>query len=195
MMRQLLRAMIAVLVLVPGALVPVAAQTTEPNPESEHEVLDLGNASVRFQVRVFGLIRVGGHFERLIGKLVNHADRETGRIHMCIDVSSINTRDEIRDEFLRSPAFFNTERYPQITFSNSRLVLGKDGIEQIVGDLSLHGMTRPVVFNVEPVGSAQGMDTISYQAKVTIKRSDFGLLSLRSIVSDEVEIIVAMQSN
>jgi polyisoprenoid-binding protein YceI len=195
MMRQMLLTMIAVLVLVPGALVPVAGQATEPNPESELDVIDLGNVSVRFQVRVFGFARIGGHFERLVDKLVNTADRETGSVHMCIDVSSINTRDDTRDEFLRSPAFFNTERYPQITFSNSRLVLGKDGLEQIIGDLSLHGMTRPVVFHVEPVGSAQGMNTISYQAKVTIRRSDFGLVSLRPVVSDEVEIIVAMQAN
>ena len=195
MMRRLLRTLIAGLVLVPVALVPVAGQATEPDSGPGLEVIDLGNASVRFQVRVFGLVRVGGHFERLIGKLVNHADRETGSVHMCIDVSSINTRDETRDEFLRGPAFFNTDRYPQITFSNSRLVVGEDGLEQIAGDLRLHGTTRPIVFHVEPVGSAQGTGTSSYQAKATIKRSDFGLVSLRPIVSDEVEITVAMQAN
>jgi polyisoprenoid-binding protein YceI len=194
-MRQWLHTLTTVLVLVMGTLVPVASQAAGPGPGPEHEVIDLGNATVRFQVRVFGVVRVGGHFERLIGKLVNHVARESGSVNMCIDVSSINTRDETRDEFLRGPAFFNAERYPQITFSNSRLIIGEDGLEQIVGDLGLHGTTRPVVFHVEPVGSVQGTSTISYQAKVTIKRSDFGLLALRPIVSDEVEITVAMQTN
>lgn len=194
-MRRLLCTLITVLVLVMGTSVPVAGQAAGPGPGPEHEVIDLGNASVRFQIGVFGLVRVGGHFERLIGKLVNHTARESGSVNMCIDVSSINTRDETRDEFLRSPAFFNAERYPQITFSNSRLVIGEDVLEQIVGDLSLHETTRPVVFHVEPVGSVQGTSTISCQAKVTIKRSDFGLLALRPIVSDEVEITVAMQAN
>lgn len=187
--------MAGVVILIAGSLGPVAGQAFEPDLEPIPEVINLGNASVRFQVRLFGLARIVGHFERFFGRLVNSADRESGSVRMHIDVSSVNTNDESRDEFLRGPAFFDTERYPQITFTNSHLIHGEDGLEQIVGDLSLHGATRPVVFDVEPMGSAQAYDASSYQAKVTIKRSDFGLDSLRPIISDEVEIIVAMQAN
>jgi len=194
-MRQLLRTMTKVVILVAGSLGPVVGQASEPPLGPAAEVIDLGNASVRFQVKLFGLARIVGHFDRLNGKLVKSDDRQTGSARMRIDVSSVNTNDDWRDELLRGPTFFDAERYPQITFSSSRLILGGNGPEQIVGDLSLHGTTRSVVFDVAPVGRAHIYDVDSYQAIATIKRSDFGLDSLRPIVSDEVEIIVVMRTN
>lgn len=184
--------MAGVMILVAGLY---ASQAFGADRVQTAEVIDLGNASVRFQVRVLGLAQIVGRFERLSGELVSGAERESGSVRMCIDVNSVNTNDELRDALLRSSTFFDTERYPQITFSRSRLIYGKDGPEQIVGDLSLHGTTRPVVFDVEPVVPAEAYDASHYRAIATIKRSDFGLDALRPIVSDEVEIIVAMQAN
>ena len=194
-MKQLFRTVLPVLALVVGSWVPVASQAFEADFEPEYEVINISNASVRFQVRLFGLARVVGHFGRFFGKFVNNADWETESVHMHIDVSSINTNDNSRDEFLRSATFFDAERYPLIIFSNTRLIHDKDGLKQIAGDLSLHGTTRQVVFDVESASSGNELDARGFQAKVTIKRSDFGLNSMRPIVSDEVEIIVAMQSN
>jgi polyisoprenoid-binding protein YceI len=192
---QLLRTMLPVLALVVGSWTPVASQAFEADFEPEYEVIDIGIASVRFQVRLFGLARIVGHFDRFFGKLVNNADWENESVRMHIDVSSINTNDNSRDDFLRSATFFDAERYPQIIFSNTRLIHDKDRLRQIAGDLSLHGTTRPVVFDVESADSDKEFDTSSFQAKVKIKRSDYGLNAMRPIVSDEVEIIVAMQSN
>jgi polyisoprenoid-binding protein YceI len=167
----------------------------EASFDQKVEVIDLGNTTVRFQVRFLGMARVIGYFDRFIGKLMHDPASETGSVDMHIDVSSINTSDDARDEFLRGPTFFNAERYPQITFTNSQLIYGEDGLEQISGDLSMHGMTRTVIFEVEPVDPDKGDHSGEIQAKVTINRSDYGLNSMTPFISNEVEIVIAMQAN
>lgn len=177
------------------AVAAVISQNHEPGIDENSEVIDLENATVRFQVRFLGTARVIGYFDRFFGKLMYNPDSENGSVDMQIDVKSNNTNDESRDEFLRGPTFFNAERYPQITFTNSHLIYGEDGLVQISGDLSLHGMTRAVVFEVGPVYTEQGFDSGGIQAILTINRSDYGLDSIASIISDEMEIIIAMQAN
>lgn len=191
-MQQTLRLMTQVVVLVMAGVGPFATHANEPRIDTVHEVVELEQATVRFQVKLFGLARLVGHFERLYGKLVHGDDPDTGQVHMQIEVSSVNTDDEWRDDYLRGPTFFDAERYPEISFSGTCLELGVDGRKRIVGELSLHGMTRPVAFDVEPAGSDNVYSSNRYQARTVIKRSEFGLNSLRHIVSDEVEITVAM---
>lgn len=168
------------------------ASATEPRFETGEEIIELDSASVRFQVRLFGLARVVGQFERLVGRLVHDNDPESGEVHMQIEVSSVNTEDAWRDDYLRGPTFFDAERFPEISFSGTCVNTGIDGRRRIVGELSLRGMTRPVAFDIEPEGAVDEYGGQHYQAKTVIRRSEFGLNSLRHIVSDEVEITVAM---
>jgi polyisoprenoid-binding protein YceI len=195
-MKHLLRSMTRVLVLIVGGLAPITGQAIEPYLDAMPMVINLGNSAVRFQVKLFGLARIVGQFERLTGKMVSSGGEGSCRVHMRIDVTRVNTNDAVIDAYLRVPGFFYTEKYPQIIFSSSRLVLGDNGLQQIVGDLSLHGTTKLVVFHIEATDSTSNpdKDTNGFQAKATIKRSEFGLNSLKHIVSDEVEIIVVMQA-
>jgi polyisoprenoid-binding protein YceI len=115
-------------------------------------------------------------------------------VRMRIDATSVNTDDKWRDDYLRGPTFFATDRYPHITFSGLCLHGGKQGPAQLVGNLSLRGRSRPVVFDIEPINPKSGQGAAAYQAKTVIRRSEFGLNAMEHVISDEVEIVVAINN-
>ena len=193
-MKQWLRMTTLVLILATGLAFSAETRAEDPSIDSASAVTDLKDLYVRFKVKVFGLARIIGRFERLRGKMVSDADGQGADVHMHIDVDSVNTNDEGRDDYLRGPTFFAAEQHPQITFSGSCLYRVQDGTRHIVGDLSLRGVTRRVTFKVEPLSHEEGSASGGYQATATIRRSEFGLTTLQHIVSDEVEIIVAMNT-
>ncbi len=193
-MQQLVRMTSLVLILAMGVTVSAVARAGEPAVESAPVVIDLRDIYVRFKVKVFGLVRIMGRFERLRGELVSDADGAGTDVHMHIEVDSVNTDHAGRDDYLRGPMFFAAAQHPHITFSGSCLHGVKDGAGRIVGDLSLRGVTRRVTFEVQSLSDAGSGGSSGYQATATIRRSEFGLDSLKHLVSDEVEIIVAMNA-
>jgi len=193
-MKQLLRITILVLMLVTGLAFSAVTKAADPSIESPRAVVVLRDVYVHFKVKVFGLARIKGRFDRLRGEMVSDTDGQGTDIHMHIDVNSVNTNDTWRDDVLRGPTFFATEHYPHITFSGSCLSDEEDGAGRIVGSLSLHGITRRVTFEVKTLSAPEGDHGGTYQATATIRRSDFGLNTLKHVVSDEVEIIVAMNA-
>lgn len=193
-MKQLLRMTTLVLILTTGLAFSADTRAGEPSVNSTTAAINLKDIYVRFKVKVFGLARVIGRFDRLSGKMVSDADGHGTDVHMHIDAESVNTDHQERDDYLRGPTFFAAEQHPHITFSGSCLSGIKDGTGRIVGNLSLRGVTRRVIFEVQPLGPVESGGNTGYQATATIRRSDFGLKTLKHIISDEVEIIVAMNA-
>ncbi len=193
-MKRLIWFLTPVLILVTALAGPAGAETSEASPSSAPETIDPGKVHVLFKVRVFGLLSVMGRFDRLFGNFVNSPEGRATGVRMQIDASSVTTDDEWRDDYLRGPRFFATERYPHITFSGACLGRGENGAMQLAGNLSLRGRSRPVVFEFESVSAQPDDGAGSYQARTVIRRSEFGLNAMQHLISDEVEIIVAMQA-
>lgn len=193
-MRQLVRITILILMLATGLSFSAETRAEDPSLYSPPAEFDLRDIYVRFKVKVFGLARIMGRFDRLRGEMVSDADGQGADVHMHIDVDSVNTNHADRDDYLRGPTFFAAEQHPHITFSGSCLYGLRAGTGRIVGDLSLRGITRRVTFEVETLSPSEGGGSGTYQATATIRRSDFGLNTLKHIVSDEIEIIVAMNT-
>ena len=156
----------------------------------ETDVIDISDVRVEFNVRVLGLARINGSFERLYGIMMNNRNGDPDTVSMRIDVNSINTSDIERDNYLLGPAFFEADRYPHITFEGSCKMQAADGNMKLTGELQLRGRSRQITFEIEPVNTKD--EATGYRAIATIKRSEFGLLSLKHIISDEIEIIVQM---
>jgi polyisoprenoid-binding protein YceI len=192
-MKRLLQTLSSVLIVVTTLTGPAVVQAREPSSESAFVNIDPGKVDVRFKVRVFGMLSVRGHFDRLFGKFVNNRHGGTTGVRMQIDASSVRTDDEWRDDYLRGPGFFATDRYPHITFSGSCLGRGENGAMQLAGDLSMRGRSRPVVFEIESVSDKSDNSAGIYRAKTVIRRSEFGLNAMQHLISDEVEIIVALK--
>jgi len=193
-MKRLAGILTSVLLLVAVLAAPTVAETSALSPASAVETIDPGKVHVQFKVRVFGLLSIKGRFDRLFGKFVNNPKGPATGVRMQIDANSVTTDDQWRDDYLRGPTFFAVDRYPHITFSGRCLGRGDNGVMQLAGHLSLRGRSRPVVFEFEPVDTSLDNSEATYQARTVIRRSDFGLNAMQHLISDEVEIIVAMQA-
>ena len=194
-MKRFLWIMMQISILATGLALAGVTRAENPAFDSPPEVIELEDIYVRFKVKVFGLVRILGRFDRLRGEMTSATEGDAVAVRVHIDVDSVNTDDAWRDNFLRGPTFFKAEHYPHITFSGFCQSYGENGSARMVGDLSLHGTTRQVVFEVQAAGLSGSGGAWGYQATATIRRSEFGLNSLPHIVSDEVEIIVAMNTD
>ena len=106
-------------------------------------------------------------------------DITKSRIEASADAASINTRDAQRDGHLKSPDFFDVERYPRLAFTSTRVERENEDQLTVTGNLTIHGITREVVFNVEgptsPHKDPWGSTRIGVSATARINRKDFGL--------------------
>ena len=107
--------------------------------------VDPSHTRAGFSVKHLVISDVKGDFDKLSGKAqVDEADLSKSSVEVTIEAASISTRDEKRDGHLKSPDFFDVARYPTITFKSTRIVAGKDGALTVTGDLTMHGVTKPV---------------------------------------------------
>lgn len=166
--------------------------------------IDADHSSVGFTVRHMMVSNVKGSFGTFSGTVeVDEKDSAGSKVSVTIDAASINTGVAKRDEHLRSADFFDTARYPTVTYVSKKVEKsGKDRLK-VYGDLTLRGVTRPVVLDVEGPTAAYrdpwGKTRRGASATATINRRDFGLTWNKVIeaggvlVGDEVKIILEME--
>ena len=165
---------------------------------------DPAHTGVHFKVRHLMVSSVRGDFEKVSGKIVyDEADVTKSAADITIDAASINTREAKRDEDLRSPNFLDVAKYPTITFKSKRVEKTGNGTLKMTGDLTIHGMTKEVVLNVEgptpAIKDPLGNRRVGGQATTKINRKDFGLVWNKTletggvVVGDEVEITIDVE--
>jgi polyisoprenoid-binding protein YceI len=140
--------------------------------------IDSSHSSAQFSVRHLMISNVKGEFAKVAGSFVYDPNNPAAtKIDATIDANSINTRDAKRDAHLRNPDFFDTAKYPTITFKSKQV--GKSGARlQVKGDLTMHGVTKEVVLDVDGPTEAKdpwGNTRIGATATTKINRKDFGL--------------------
>jgi len=147
--------------------------------------------SVGFAVST-GIASHEGRFDLAWGKIVLDAERYAGSIDFVVDAASIDTGWGLRDAFLKSELMFDVERYPWIRFHSTRLAFEGTRLVAVDGEITLHGVTRPVRFDVTRMDC--GVDTVlghdGCGASVTgrISRSAFGMSFAVPLVGDEVAL-------
>lgn len=166
--------------------------------------LDPAHSHAEFKVRHMMISNVKGSFSGLTGTLTEHTvDSSLSTIEASVPVASVNTSDPQRDGHLKSPDFFDAEKYPEMTFKSTGVE--KKGAEEyaVTGDLTIHGVTKPVTFAVEgptaPGKDPWGNTRIGISATTKINRKDFGLnwnAALETggiLVGEEVQITLEAQ--
>jgi polyisoprenoid-binding protein YceI len=143
--------------------------------------LDPGHSAVGFTVRHLMITNVRGEFEKFRGAVTYDAARpEATRIEAAIAVASLNTREAKRDDDLRGPLFFDAETHPEMTFVSKSARSVGDGDLELVGDLTIRGITREVTLSVRDISGVQvdmrGAARMGATASTKIKRSDFGMV-------------------
>src|SRR5512146_1280685 len=166
--------------------------------------LDPNHTAIQFKVKHMVVSNVRGNFEKFSGTVVyDEADVAKSSADVSIDLASVNTRVEKRDNDLRSPNFFDVAKYPTMTFKSKRVEKVQDGRLKMIGDLTLHGVTREVALDVEGPTAAikdpQGNTRVGGQATAKINRKDFGLTWHKLlaggglVVGDDVEITIDVE--
>jgi polyisoprenoid-binding protein YceI len=166
--------------------------------------IDSAHSSAQFKVKHMMISNVKGEFTKVTGKLdLSDADIRQSHVEASIDAASINTREEQRDAHLKSPDFLDVEKFPALTFKSTKVQAKGDGELAVTGDLTIHGVTRPAVFEVEefstPTKDPWGGTRIGLSAKTRINRKDFGLTwnaALETggiLVGDEVAITLDVE--
>ena len=141
--------------------------------------IDATHSQATFSVKHMMISTVRGHFEVLSGKL--HIDEEhpdNSWVEAEVDAASINTRDARRDGHLRSPDFFDVEKYPKITFKSTKVTPIGNNEYRVTGDLTMHGVTKEETLHADYSGQVKdlyGLQRAAFSVKGKINRKDFGL--------------------
>jgi polyisoprenoid-binding protein YceI len=166
--------------------------------------IDSAHSGAQFSVRHLMVSNVRGEFTKLSGSLAYDASNPANSsLEARVEVASINTRDEQRDAHLKSPDFFDAEKFPELTFRSKQVTRHGDGW-LMKGDLTIHGVTREVTLAVEgptpEVKDPWGGYRIGATAETKIHRKDFGLtwnMALEAggvVVGDEVKISIELEA-
>ena len=141
--------------------------------------IDPSHSDATFSVKHMMFSTVRGHFNVLSGQLsIDEEQPENSWVEAQVDVTSVDTRSEQRDGHLRSPDFFDAEKYPTLTFKSTKVERVSGNQYRVLGDLTMHGVTKPVVFNAEYHGQGKnpwGMQVAGLSAKTKINRKEWGL--------------------
>lgn len=141
--------------------------------------VDPSHSHVEFAVKHLMISTVKGRFADIDGTVkADGGDWTRASIEVSIKAASIDTRDEKRDAHLRSADFFDVEPYPYITFRSSRIVAAGTDRYRVTGDLTIHGVTKPVTLDVTSEGQGRdpwGGERVGFSASTKIDRQDFGL--------------------
>lgn len=156
---------------------------------------DDAHSQVSFTVKHLGIADVTGTFNDFDVK-INSAkpDFSDAVVELTAKVASIDTRVEARDNHLKSADFFDAEKHPTVYFKSSSIKASGKNTYKLTGDLTLHGVTRPITVDLEYRGSVENAmnkkQTAGFQVTGVIKRSDFNLGNgfPASMISDEVRI-------
>ena len=185
----------------------MATTTTSPLTPGGFTVtwkLDPAHSSAEFKVKHMMISNVKGTFSGLSGTLIEDtADPTRNRIEASVDINTINTCDAQRDAHLKSADFFDSANHPAMTFKSTTVEKKGEGEFAVTGDLTMHGVSKPVTFAVEgptaPGKDPWGNTRIGLSATAKINRKDFGLgwnAALETggiLVGEDVQITIESQ--
>lgn len=160
--------------------------------------IDPNHTAAQFSVRHMGISTVRGAFTKVSGSAqYDAADPSKTSVEATIDAASVDTRVSMRDDDLRSPNYFDVAKYPTITFKSKSVQAAGEGKLKITGDLTIHGVTKEVLLDVEgpsaPATDPRGNTHVGASASTKVNRKDFGVGGSSSMVGEEITITLDVE--
>jgi len=191
-------AVAAVVVLLPLLAAQKAAETKPPAAEAGTYAIDPVHSNTWFRIRHLNISNFYGRFDEIEGTIaINDAEPAACALDARVKVDSVDTNDAGRDKHLKSAEFFDVEKYPLITFKSTAFKKTGEQTYEVKGDLTLHGVSRPLTITLERTGAGPGMKgeyRAGFETTFEIKRSDFGMTKLLGGVGDDVRLIVSVET-
>jgi polyisoprenoid-binding protein YceI len=142
--------------------------------------IDSSHSTTRFKIQHLTISKVSGEITGIKGKIdIDPKDVTKTKAEASIDASTVNTNDKKRDEHLKGSDFFDVKKFPAMTFKSKKIVKGDGGKFQLVGDLTLRGVTKEITLDSDgfsaTVKDPWGNEKMAFSAKGAINRMDFGM--------------------
>ena len=184
---------LASIALTLAAPLAMSAQTSTWKADSAH-------SEVEFTIKHLGISNVRGRLGKVDATIMyDEKDVTKSTVNATIDMAGVDTGEAPRDNHLKTDAFFDVAKYPTATFVSTSVAKGGSGLT-ILGNLTLHGVTKPVTLDVDgPTAPVTGMDKkqhAGFSASTTIHRSDFevGTKFPAAVVGDDVKITIDLDA-
>ncbi len=161
--------------------------------------IDPNHSSVTFQYTHFGFSHPTGKFMNAVGTVnLDKADPSKSSVEVSFDIAGVNTGVPGLDTHLKSPDFFDAAKFPTATFKSTKVVVTGKDTAKVTGDLTIHGVTKPVTLDVKlnklDVHPMMKKEDAGFTATATIKRSDFGMGNYVPAVSDQVDLYIEAET-
>ena len=195
-----LKSLTAVALLLGAASIALAAETA-PGPASY--TIDNRHSEAMFRVRHF-MSKVSGKFPDVSGVVnIDKANPSASSVQFTIKAASIDTGVPDRDKHLRSGDFFDTEKFPEITFKSTKIAAtSRKDVFDVTGDFTMHGITKQITVPVEVLGwqpMKQG-ERVGFSLSTSLNRKDYGVIWNRALdnggfmLGDDVEVNIAVEA-
>ena len=182
---------------VAGLLAVIVSTFGLPALAADNYRVDPVHSSAVFRIKHANVAPFWGRFNDPAGTFtLDDADPSKSSFTVEIQVDKVNTGNAQRDNHLKSPDFFNARQYPKITFKSTSVKKGEaENTLDVSGDLTMHGVTKPVTARVELAGKGEfrGKPIAGVEATFTVKMTDFEIKGMPGMLSDEVRVIVALE--
>jgi polyisoprenoid-binding protein YceI len=186
--------------IAPALLFSQLATAGAKIPEGNYK-LDVAHSKVGFEISHLVVSTVEGKFSDFEGTLSIDPKLDKSKLDVSIKTASINTDNKDRDDHLRSPDFFDAAKYDKLTFKSTK-VSGTPENLKVSGDLTIHGVTKPVTLDAKYTGGVKdprGNERVAFKASTKFKRALFGLtwskaVELGPVVGDEVTLDIKIEA-
>lgn len=182
--------------VVPVLVVFLSTLASPAARAADNYAVDPMHTSVYFKISHLGLSSVYGRFNSFSGTFaVDPAEPGNCSFGLTIKTDSIDTNNRKRDDHLRSPDFFNVKQFPTISFKSTAVEAIKAGYK-VTGELTMHGVTKPVTLVLEGGRKAEfppGVQRTGFSTELTLKRSDFGMTKFSEALGDDVLVAISFE--
>lgn len=159
--------------------------------------VDPVHSSMVFRIKHMNTAYFYGTFNNVTGTInFDEAKPEASSLDLTVQIESVETHAEPRNKHLKSKDFFNAAEYPTATFKSTSWK-GSGNSFDVTGDMTLHGVTKPVTIKLEKTGQGKGQrgEIVGFESNFTIKRSDFGITFMPDGLGDEVKVMVGLEAD
>lgn len=186
--------------IAPALLMGSIAMAETKIPEGTYKV-DVAHSKVGFEISHLVVATVEGKFSEFEGTFNIDPKLEKSKVDISIKAASINTDNKKRDDHLRSPDFFDVQKHEKLIFK-SKKISGTPEALKVAGDLTIHGVTKPVILDAKYTGSVKdpwGNERVAFRASTKISRKEYGLtwsqaVEAGPVVGDEVTIDLRVEA-
>jgi polyisoprenoid-binding protein YceI len=181
-----------------ASLILTVAASAPALAAPESYAIDTNHTFPRFSYKHLGFSTQLSRFNKVGGQVVFDKEAKTGSVDITIDMKSVDTGSALFNEHIQAEDFLNTAQFPTATFKSTKIVFNGDKPSEIIGNLTMKGVTKPVTLTVTSFQAMphpmQKKDAIGADAFTVVKRTDFNMGKYAPNVGDEVRIDIALEA-